>query len=41
MNKVTTDYTFFFYLAVSKLITDKTQNIFYVIADYSGLNKFD
>ena len=31
---------FFFYLAVNKLITNKMQNIFYVIAKYSGFMKY-
>ena len=38
--------TLIFYLAVNKLITDKMQNIFYLIAEHSGfikntLNKLD
>lgn len=29
-----------FYLAVNKLIPDKTQNIFYLIADHYGFIKY-
>ena len=30
----------FIYLEVNKLITDKTQKSFYLIAEYSGFRKF-
>ena len=29
-----------FHLTVNKLITDKTQNIFWLIAEYSGFMKY-
>ena len=32
--------TFFFYLAVNKLIIDKTQNTFYLIPEHTGFIKY-
>ena len=33
-------FTVGFYLAVNKLTTDKTQNIFYFISEHSGFIKY-